>query len=730
MADRPDSLRDNSNSSAKARRPIAFAAILVAIVAVELAFVGWFVTVPLPNAGNAGVVKNQRIYLLITSLPEIVPGVHWDESHLGLAIKELGRFDYLPQRLPIVLAAALIAGAAIAIGRGITRGLKVKVGGWEGTAVSFGLGCVALGCVTLAIGRIGLPTRPIVIGALAAIVTLEIVWSWKFKEKAVITKANLFGSPLSNIAFVVVAGPFLLIMALAAMLPTADFDSIEYHLQAPKEYVENGRIAFLPHNVYASMPFGVEMLHVLGMIVFGDWKRGALVGRLLVAAFAPAAMILIAGSARKTAGPRAGWVAAIVYISTPWIYRLAAIPYVEGPLCYFHAALIWAIVRVWNEQDRLRTARLWGLVGGFAGGAFTCKYPGLISAIAPASLAAAFAAVSKQNGKIVAYFVAGAAVAVGPWLLKSAIDTGNPVYPLGYRVFGGRFWDDELDAKWSRAHGRRPISGTALVDSALDVVGKNDWQSPLFAMLAPLALLRAGSRKAAVVLCGYSLYIFLTWWTLTHRLDRFWLPLAVPSAILAGIGSDWVKSRAWSVVLAGIVFFGVFSNFVFDSTKLAAFNQWTGDLDALDVRVPGELHSLPLSLLDASLPKETKILIVGQAGVFHVEHAIVYDTVFNRQTFETLAEGRSEAEIHRELRQQKITHIYVDWPEIRRYRSPGNYGFPAFVVPAVFDRLVGDGVLEPASIASPGGVERLRKAGVTIPENGVFKFEQKLYKVR
>ncbi|GAC1337708.1 MAG: hypothetical protein NVSMB14_04850 [Isosphaeraceae bacterium] len=532
MADRPDSLTDNSNSSANARRPIAFAAILVAIVAVELAFVGWFITVPLPNAGNAGVVKNQRIYLLITSLPEIVPGVHWDESHLGLAIKELGRCEYLPQRLPIVLAAALIAGAAI------------------------------------------------------------------------------------------------------------------------------------------------------------------------------------------------------VYVSTPWIYRLAAIPYVEGPLCYFHAALIWGIVRAWIEPDRSRTARLWGLVGGFAGGAFTCKYPGLISAIAPASLAASLAAVSKRNGKIVAYFVAGAAVAVGPWLLKNAIDTGNPVYPLGYRVFGGRFWDDELDAKWSRAHGRRPISARALVDSAVEVAGKNDWQSPLFAMLAPLALLRVGSRKAAIVLLSYVIYIFLTWWILTHRLDRVWLPVAVPSASLAGIGADWVKARAWSVVLAGIVFFGVFSNFVFDSTKLAAFNQWTGDLDALDVRVPAELHSLPLSLLDASLPQGAKVLVVGQAGVFHVEHAIVYDTVFNRQTFETLAEGRSAAEIHHDLRQQKITHIYVDWPEIRRYRSPGNYGFPAFVVPAVFDRLVRDGVLEPAPLASAEGVEGVRKAGVTSPETGAFKFEQKLYKVR
>ena len=148
---------------------------------------------------------------------------------------------------------------------------------------------------------------------------------------------------------------------------------------------------------------------------------------------------------------RAAFVAAIVYISTPWIYRLAAIPYVEGPLCYFHAALIWAIVRAWTESDRFRTARLWGMAGLLAGGAFTCKYPGLISAIAPAGLAAGLAGVSRKSGRIAAFFVAGAVIAVGPWLSKNAVNTGNPVYPLAYRVFGGRFWDEELDAKWSRA---------------------------------------------------------------------------------------------------------------------------------------------------------------------------------------------------------------------------------------------------------------------------------------
>ena len=89
-------------------------------------------------------------------------------------------------------------------------------------------------------------------------------------------------------------------MALGAMLPTIDFDAIEYHLQGPKEYYQAGRIAFLPHNVYTSMPFSVEMLHLLGMEVLDDWWWGALAGQVLVACFAPAGRgLMIAATARR-----------------------------------------------------------------------------------------------------------------------------------------------------------------------------------------------------------------------------------------------------------------------------------------------------------------------------------------------------------------------------------------------------------------------------------------------
>jgi hypothetical protein len=243
--------------------------------------------------------------------------------------------------------------------------------------------------------------------------------------------------------------------------------------------------------------------------------------------------------------------------------------------------------------------------------------------------------------------------------------------------------------------GERPITWPALWDSVLDVAGKSDWQSPLFTALAPLAFLRKGSRRITGLLFGYAVYLFATWWFLTHRLDRFWLPVVPVLAVLAGLGADWSRGWPWSVLLGIIMTVGVAANLVYVSTALASLNRWTADLETLRDEVP-LLLNVPLARLDKELPADAKVLLVGQAGVFHVRHAIVYNTVFNRETIEVWAKGQSPARVREALVSRGVTHVYVDWAEIKRYRDPGNYGFTPFVTPELFAGLVRAGVLEPA----------------------------------
>jgi hypothetical protein len=299
-------------------------------------------------------------------------------------------------------------------------------------------------------------------------------------------------------------------------------------------------------------------------------------------------------------------------------------------------------------------------------------------------------------------------VVIGPWLGKNVIDTGNPVYPLANSVFNGRHWDQARETKWTSAHGRRAVNVDELEYAVVDVAGRSDWQSPLYAALAPLALLRPGSRRLAWALWGFVAYLFLTWWLLTHRLDRFWLPLLPPLAVLAGLGADWIRARAWSIFLGLILVVSLVANFVYISTALSGLNEWTGDLVFLRRDIPARLNP-PLAAMRRELPDSARVLLVGQAAVFHLDHHVNYNTVFNEETIETLAAGKTPEQLYVALRERRWTHIYVDWKEIQRHRQPGGYGFTDFVTPARFAEWVAAGILE-----------RPKKVG----------FDQELYPIR
>lgn len=656
----------------------------------ELAWLAWFLIVPLPNANNVGAPPEKAVrrgWLLLKTFPEVVPDTSFQQSFLGHGLRELSHFHNLPQRVPVVLVAGLIAAAAIGLGDMVVGGLKLRTvfGSAERIAVDYGLGAGLLGVVILIVGRVGWLDPwlfRVGLGLLAA-AGLATSRPWR---------ASPFRLTPSSCVLGLVIAPFVIVMILGSMLPAIDFDVLEYHLQGPKEYYHAGRIAFQPHNVYTSMPFGVEMLHLAAMEVMGDWWWGGLAGQLLVALFAPASAVLIAATAARAGSPRAGWLAAIIYLSTPWIYRLAVIAYVEGPLCFYHAAIVWAALLAFRERSISRRA-VWSLIGLLAGCAMACKYPGLISAVIPLGALSLRDCRRSRSLIPVLCYVLGCGIVIGPWLVKNVIDTGNPVYPLANSILHGHPWDRAREEKWTAAHGRKEISLKEFGNSLVDVAGRSDWQSPLFLALAPLALLRPGTRRLALVLWGYVAYLFATWWLLTHRLDRFWLPLLPPAAVLAGLGADWTRSRAWSIVVGTILTIALVTNLTYISTALAGLNEWTGDLVSLRREIPRSWNA-PLFRLDTELAPNAHPLLVGQAAVFHLDHSVAFNTVFDPELLEVMAAGKSDAEFRAELHRRNLTHVYVDWKEIKRHRQPGGYGFTDFVQPWRFTHWVEAGVFE------------------------------------
>lgn len=673
------------------------------------------------------------------------------------ALRPPSGWSYFPQRLDLILTTAVIVAGAWGAGHLCLRLIRPSFASpsAERTVFALGLGLAVLSLLTLLLGLAGLLVRAFFAIVIAALVVVEC--GLRFREFRTVRADDRKprASPLpihsaktsgpaafgrSTWLFAAALVPFLLAMFLGSMLPPISFDVREYHLQGPKEFYQAGRIGFLPHNVYTSFPFLTEMLSLLAMVLRGDWYRGALAGKAVLMCFGPLTGLALYAAGRRWFSPVAGWLAALVYLTMPWTFRISVIAYAEGGLTFYLFASLLACLAA---AERLRTAttgagREFLLCGLLSGSAMACKYTAAVSVVVPMFGAACLSpyvmrlpAEHRRRAAVRtgALFLLGAAVTVGPWLVKNLVETGNPVYPLMYSLFGGRDWDAELNAKWRAAHS--PPGYSDLPQRVLEVTAKNEWLTPLLFGLAPLSLLLVRRRPITGCLWLYVLWLFFTWWGLTHRVDRFWAPLTPVVAVLAGIGLAVALSgpasgrgirsaRRIGHVMAGLgIFAAVLYNLFFVVVVAAGENGFLVDLDYARSWTQRKLTPGIASLND-HLPPGSRVLMVGEAQVFDARFPLVYNTVFDRSILqEWCADARpgipaeelplrDAADIRERFRSRGITHVFVNWREVLRYRT--TYGYTEFVAPARLKELQRRGVLGEEAVLTVAEVDGLEAA--------------------
>jgi hypothetical protein len=330
------------------------------------------------------------------------------------------------------------------------------------------------------------------------------------------------------------------------------------------------------------------------------------------------------------------------------------------------------------------------LAGFLAGCAAATKYPGLLFAVVPLAAWSGLAGPRRTAAKRLAIFLAAAALACGPWLAKNAVLAGNPTYPLFYEVFGGRSWTAEKDARWNHVHRPHDFSPSALATGLVQVGLTSQWLSPLVVPLAVLALAVRRHRAMVVRLLALFGYVIAAWWLLTHRIDRFWLPALPLLCLAAGVGLGWNSQKSWRWGMAGLLTAVLLANFLVassicpgcDSRYFVSLRRLGDD--------PATLT--PWHRYFNREAGQGRVLLVGDAEPFDLRMPVLYSTCFDDSPLELLSKGHTAEEVRLGLRAKGITHVFVDWGEIARYRQSG-YGFSAYFRPEVFGRLVDAGVL-------------------------------------
>ncbi len=652
----------------------------------------------------------EKVPMLI--LNAIFPLQQKDVSYIG--------WSNLTQRFDILLVSAFMMVAAWALGSLLLRliypqGLLDRL---ERLLFSFAIGISAWSLVILLSGLMGILARPFFLGMmiLSIFVALGQLSRKKEDEKKEVTTADQpETNPWLPRICLAVTGFFFLWMLLGALLPSTDFDVREYHLQGPKEFYQNGKITFLSHNVYTSFPFLTEMLTLWGMIVRGDWYWGALAGKAVLVCFAPLTALALFCAGRRWFSEPAGWLAAMIFMTTPWIHRISIIAYAEGGLTFFLFATLFAVMialektKFVNLSQRKRQIFFAGLL---AGSAMACKYPAALTVIIPMSAVVGIATwLSETETKqrlqatilSLAIMGAGVLIAIGPWLIKNSVETKNPLYPLVYSVFGSDQWNAEMDAKWKKAHSpshHRLTGDRGMIFWMEDLAARSDWLSPLLYAFTPLAFLVMVRRRMIGLLWLYLLFLFFAWWGLTHRLDRFWVPMIPVVALLAGVGITWSKHISWKIIAGTCCAVAIFFNIGFNVSPLSGLNSFLYNYAELKQQTT----SVPVALLNQIHQKKTiRVLSVGEAAVFEMEFPVYYNTVFDDSNLQLWTadpnselstknlQMKSAVEIRATFKQKGITHIFVNWQEVLRNRV--GYGYTDYITPKRFIQLQQMGII-------------------------------------
>lgn len=265
----------------------------------------------------------------------------------------------------------------------------------------------------------------------------------------------------------VVAGTLILAVPLtaallAALCPPTDIDGIYYHLTAPKRWLQAGALSYLPTLSHTNSPMGVNMLYTVAMAVWSDTAA-----KLIHYALGLLSLLAIFALGRRLRSVEVGFAAAALWmiglarVDTLDASRLFSWAYVDLgiTLQVVCAALAWTIAcRVsgvghlsTRAPEQLNAGQSWLICAALCAG-FAASFK-LTGAFTGAALALLLLAARRREGMPMgraalhgAGFLALSLLPVAPWLLRSWVQTGSPVYLVLPRLFPTRDWSPEAAA--------------------------------------------------------------------------------------------------------------------------------------------------------------------------------------------------------------------------------------------------------------------------------------------
>lgn len=480
---------------------------------------------------------------------------------------------------------------------------------------------------------------------------------------------------------------FYIPVVMQAAAPPYLRDSLVYHLLCPKAYLKAGSLIHIPGNLFSAFPKGHEVLMTLLLEVAGDRAAQGFSIFQQISAIGG-----FYGLNRLLVGPRSAVLCVTGFATVPPVIYFSGCGYVEPALLMNLGGsllILFLYIRSVREKSMSgsMTLRFFSLIGFLAGWMSSLKYSGLIY-LGLVGLILLWSQrkvpLKKALGAIGTFSLS--ATPGFCWMGWNWITLGNPVYPMGWFLFGGRGWDESRALAMSlyfNTYGMgKNLSDYLLLMWRLAFSGRFDSIrfdgaiGPFLLLFLALAawsaylLIRRRINGGVTKQIGFMFIVSTAFFVFGTQQTRFWLPSQMLVCVFAAPSVEFLLKWASRKQIAKIVIFLILIgslawNVWFLGKQFIAVGYYKPVLgieqekDFLVRKVPGYPA---LEFINQNLPQSSQLMCVwtGAYG-YYIDRKYYSDTFIEDITLKGFIHASANGrELSRRLTKAGFTHLFLN----------------------------------------------------------------------
>ncbi len=610
----------------------------------------------------------------------------WSRYPGGLGLNQqfqlFGHYTAALGWLFILLLSALELGDKILALLGIF--LPLNQSGW--LKLSLGLGLTSLLVFALGLAGLLFPLVACLLVLFFCTVFLEkFIYQKRWRR---ISLAKLKPFIMDKISLVLLCLLFLTAANnLAGQLaPERFYDALVYHLSVPFSFIQHHKIYQIPSNFFSNYSMGLEMLFCLGSLLHSE-----MVSKLLCWFLGLGCCFILFDLGNKYFNQMVGFMAAVMFYTIPIVQVSSWEAAVDLGMTFFVLNAVSAFLKIYSQEPVNK-----GEVS--SGAALPCLYIIVILSsyavmtkynavfwVIPLFLICGYEAswfLNIRRSTLLKNTLIAGIVFLTPLLvywIKNFVFTGNPFFPYLGSILGTWQIDPqklnhvlgEQHEKWAHTFAEYlalPWNLTIKGDTGDSLVG------PLLLLFLPFLLFIKNLPRYMRIVVILFLFSLVIWLSQTHILRFFEPGLALMCLISCYVVYVATKNSKWLGFVAVVIIFIVSLANMFSGAVLL----W-GNLDPWGTVLGLESQSNylkkwmmnssydSLEYANKNLPKEAKVLFVGETRGFYLQQNFISCTAYNNNPlWVAIKKSRNIKQLEKALRPFNVDYILYNDMETTR----------------------------------------------------------------